>query len=298
MLVAAGEDLDAALHTAAILAQPPEPDDGIDRPQLARQLRDELRRAGPAAAVRPEEWERLAGALSADVEYPVNDVPRLTVKPRKRQHDVALRADAFDELSFTATSVALTHHLGSVGELAARIGERIGLRPDLLQAVRMGGRLHDIGKLDPRFQRWLNPFAAATEPVAKSGRPWSRWESDRRAAGWPQGGRHEELSRRLTTAWLNSRPAEFDGDLLLHLVAAHHGYGRPLIPPVADGAAAQVRGEIDGEQIAVSGDLSETDWQQPARFRSCCERYGYWGLALLEAIVRQADHQVSALAVV
>jgi CRISPR-associated endonuclease/helicase Cas3 len=59
-----------------------------------------------------------------------------------------------------------------------------------------------------------------------------------------------------------------------------------------------LRAEIDGEQIAVSGDLSETDWQQPARFRSCCERYGYWGLALLEAIVRQADHQVSALAVV
>ena len=298
MLAAAGEDLDAALQTAAVLAQPPEPDDGIDRDQLARQLRDELLRAGPAPAVRPGEWERLAETLTADVEYPVNDVPRLIVRPRRRQDEVALRADAFDELSFTATSVALAHHLGSVGEVAARIGERIGLRPDLVQAVRMGGRLHDIGKLDPRFQRWLDPFAAATEPVAKSGRPWSRWESDRRAAGWPQGGRHEELSRRLVAAWLDGRPVEWDGDLVLHLVAAHHGYGRPLIPPVADGAAAEVRAEIDGEQIAVSGDLGEVDWEQPARFRRCCERYGYWGLALLEAIVRQADHQVSALAVV
>jgi CRISPR-associated endonuclease/helicase Cas3 len=298
MLAAAGEDLDAALHTAAILAQPPEPDDGIDRPQLARQLRDELRSAGPAPAVRPHEWEHLAQALSADVEYPTNDLPRLSIKPPKRQHEVALRADAFDELSFTAASVALAQHLGSVGEVAARIGERIGLRSSLVQAVRMGGRLHDIGKLDPRFQQWLDPLAAATEPLAKSGRPWSRWDSDRRAAGWPHGGRHEELSRRLAAAWLHGRPVEADGDLLLHLIAAHHGYGRPLIPPVLDGAAAHVRGEIDGAQVVVSGDLGEPDWEQPARFRRCCERYGYWGLALLEAVVRQADHQVSALAVV
>ena len=212
--------------------------------------------------------------------------------------EMMLRADAFDELSFTATSVALAQHLGSVGEVAARIGERIGLPSDLVQAVRTGGRLHDIGKLDPRFQRWLDPFAAATEPVAKSGRPWSRWESDRRASGWPHRGRHEELSSRLVAAWLNERPVEWDGDLILHLVATHHGYGRPLIPPVTNGAAADMHGEIDGEQIRVSGDLSEADWEQPARFRRCCERYGYWGLALIEAIVRQADHQVSALGVV
>ena len=40
------------------------------------------------------------------------------------------------------------------------------------------------------------------------------------------------------------------------------------------------------------------DGRALARFRRCCEHYGYWGLALLEAIVRQADHQVSALGVV
>jgi CRISPR-associated endonuclease/helicase Cas3 len=298
MLALAGENLDAALQIAAVLAQPPGPDDGIDRDQLARQLRDEMLSAGPASAVRAGEWERLTESLTADVEYPVNDVPRLIVRPLRRQGEIALRADAFDELSFTATSVALAHHLGSVGEVAARIGERIGLRPDLVQAIRMGGRLHDLGKLDPRFQRWLDPSAAATEPIAKSGRPWSRWDSDRRAADWPQGGRHEELSRRLVAAWLDGQPVEWDGDLVLHVVATHHGYGRPLILPVYDGAAAEIHAEIDSAQIAVSGDLAEVDWEQPARFRRCCERYGYWGLSLLEAIVRQADHQVSALAVV
>jgi CRISPR-associated helicase Cas3 len=155
-----------------------------------------------------------------------------------------------------------------------------------------------------RVQRLTEALTADVEypvndiPRLKSGRPWSRWESDRRAAGWPQGGRHEELSRRLVAAWLDGRPVEWDSDLVLHVVATHHGYARPLILPVPDGAAADIHAEIDGAQVAVSGDLGEVDWEQPARFRRCCERYGYWGLALLEAIVRQADHQVSALGVV
>jgi hypothetical protein len=90
--------------------------------------------------VRPGEWERLAETLAADVEYPVNDVPRLVVLPPRRRGEIALRADALDELSLTVTSVALAQHLGSVGEVAARIGERIGLRSDLVQAIWRGGR--------------------------------------------------------------------------------------------------------------------------------------------------------------
>jgi CRISPR-associated endonuclease/helicase Cas3 len=297
MLTGEGDEQDAALEMASVLARPPEPDDGIDRGPLARQLRDALLAAGPAAAVRPDEWQRLTKTLTADVKYPDGDVPRLVIRASRPQREVALRADAFDELSFTATSVELREHLGSVGEVAARIGERIGLPANLVEAVRQGGRLHDLGKLDQRFQLWLDPFAEAAAPVAKSGRPWDRWEGDRRAAGWPRGGRHEELSRRLVAAWLDSRTVTWDRDLVLHLVAAHHGFGRPLIPPVVDGSAAQVGGEIDGEPVVVRGDLGEADWGQPTRFRRCCERYGYWGLALLEAIVRQADHQASAVAV-
>jgi CRISPR-associated endonuclease/helicase Cas3 len=293
LLAAEGEDLNAALRTAGELKDPPSPDDGIDRGQLAGQLRQALLLAGPAPAVRPAEWQRVTETLSAQIDYPVDDVPRLIIRSPRRRDEVALRADAFDELSFTASSVALTQHLGSVGEIAARIAQRIGLWSHLVRAVQMGGRLHDLGKLDPRFQRWLDPHAVAAEPAAKSDRPWSLWEHDRQAAGWPKGGRHEELSRRLVAAWLDGRPVEWDTALVLHLVAAHHGYGRPLIAPVADETAADVCGEIDGVQIVVPGDLGQVDWKQPARFRHCCERYGYWGLALLEAIVRQADHQVS-----
>ena len=46
--------------------------------------------------------------------------------------------------------------------------------------------------------------------------------------------------------------------------------------------------------MEVAASLSEVDWEQPSRFRRLHDRWGPWGLALLEAIVRQADHAVSA----
>ena len=46
--------------------------------------------------------------------------------------------------------------------------------------------------------------------------------------------------------------------------------------------------------VVVDADLSRPDWQQPDRFRTLNQRYGAWGLCLLEAVVRQADHAVSA----
>ena len=46
--------------------------------------------------------------------------------------------------------------------------------------------------------------------------------------------------------------------------------------------------------IEVDGDLSRTDWEQPARFARLNRRYGRRGLALLEAILRQSDWVASA----
>jgi len=83
-------------------------------------------------------------------------------------------------------------------------------------------------------------------------------------------------------------------ELLIHLVVSHHGRGRPLIMPVSDGTLSPVRCEIGGVTVTACADLSVADWEQPERFAHLNVRYGPWGLALLEAIVRQADHRVSA----
>ena len=97
--------------------------------------------------------------------------------------------------------------------------------------------------------------------------------------------------------WLcsNAGPGDgFDTDLLLHLVVSHHGWGRPLVLPAADGTDATVEYEIDGVPVSASADLARVDWEQPERFARLNDRFGPWGIALLEAIVRQADHMVSA----
>ena len=83
-------------------------------------------------------------------------------------------------------------------------------------------------------------------------------------------------------------------DLLVHLVVSHHGSGRPLVPPVVDYATDAVSAEIEGVAVDAAADLSGIDWSQPARFRQLNDRFGPWALALLEAIVRRADHTVSA----
>ena len=83
-------------------------------------------------------------------------------------------------------------------------------------------------------------------------------------------------------------------DLLVHLIVSHHGSGRPLVMPVDDHATDDVSFEIEGAPVGVPADLSMIDWSQPARFKRVNDRFGPWGLALLEAIVRRADHAVSA----
>ena len=90
----------------------------------------------------------------------------------------------------------------------------------------------------------------------------------------------------------------FLADLLIHLVISHHGSGRPLVPPAADDTSGLVAAIVGDQVVEVSANLSRIDWEQPSRFRRLHDEVGPWGLALLEAIVRQSDHAVSAGAIV
>jgi len=94
----------------------------------------------------------------------------------------------------------------------------------------------------------------------------------------------------------HDRPAAADdheATLLRHLMITHHGHGRPLVPT---SAPAPMTTTIDAWGVSVRDactDPGRADWLQPDRFRRLSEQYGYWGLALLEALLRQADHVAS-----
>ena len=250
-----------------------------------------------------EEWNKFVDALSESVVQRRNEVPRLPVTNPATE----ARSDELDEMSLSKTAVSLDLHCRAVGRRARAIAKRIGLPPGLQDVIERAGLLHDTGKADSRFQRWLDPEGEHQGLAAKSGMPQHLWGEARSAAGWPRGGRHEVLSARLALQWVSKNAgwkevlercdhdtATFAEDLLIHLVISHHGKGRPLVPPVADGTAASVSATIDGTAVTAPADLEAIDWDQPGRFQGLNERFGPWGLALLEAIVVRADQTVSA----
>ena len=268
--------------------------DELGRTRALDEILAAIRDAPAPTGWEREEWACYTDALTPRLLQPRNEVPRLPVRRPRGE----IPNDDFDEFSLGPAAVELDRHGNAVGRRAQMIAERVGLPADVLGTVARAAKMHDIGKADPRFQRWLSPDNRQDGPLlAKSDTPRHQWEGKRVEAGWPRGGRHEDLSARLVQAWLERVPdwgTPMERDLLVHLVISHHGKGRPLVAPAVDGASASVRGTVEGVAVEADADLGITDWGQPARFRRLDAELGPWGLALLEAIVIRADHAVSA----
>lgn len=216
--------------------------------------------------------------------------------------EVDLFSDENDAAASGTVRQDLHTHLHGVAEWARRLATGCGLPPSLVEAIELAGRAHDLGKADPRFQSWLRggmPFGQGSTLLAKSSdMPQSRNESvkARIRAGYPDGGRHELLSTRLLEGTLKKlQPDENLRDLILHLVESHHGHCRPFAPVVFDGAAPAVALAWNGHHLEYSGPtgLEHLDSGVTERFWRLTRRYGWWGLAWLEAILRLADHRRS-----
>ena len=244
------------------------------------------------------EWNEVLSKIQPRVISSANEVSRLVLQ---KPVDPGERSDELDETSLAASAVELEAHGVAVGAHARLIAERIGISSELVEILDLAGLLHDVGKAESRFQRWLDPQAKSPKLLAKSSTPRHRWAATRKVAGWPSGGRHEDLSARLVCHWMGMRNHDLNpllADLLIHLIISHHGSGRPLVPPAADDTSGLVTAMIADQVVEVSANLARIDWKQPSRFRQLHDEFGPWGLALLEAIVRQADHAVSAGTVV
>lgn len=169
----------------------------------------------------------------------------------------------------------LRYHLGLAEEWARRIVTRLGLPDPEAEALCLAARSHDLGKDRAIWQRAVgNASYEPSDParvLAKSGgrmRPLDL-----------TGYRHELGS--LLDLQQDARFLAADEsvqDLALHLVAAHHGRARPHFP---------VRERFDPErnQTAVDAIVAEV----PRRFARLQRRYGHWGLAWLESLLRAAD---------
>lgn len=201
---------------------------------------------------------------------------------------------AMSSATGTGEPVSLEKHHAAVAKRAEVFADAFRLAPDVRETVVAAAGWHDLGKADPRFQSMLRgglPVTGSlseTELLAKSGMdPADRaaFRDAARLSGYPPGMRHEAYSLAAVAA---ADTDSFDADLLRHLVAAHHGRSRPLLPPIIDDAPMTYRVAVDGHEVEVSSAVS-VDLDGPRRFEALNRRFGPWGLALLETIVRLAD---------
>ena len=192
--------------------------------------------------------------------------------------------------SVTGTATTLSDHLDGVARRARTYAERVGLSRELCDDIAIAARLHDIGKADPQFQAQLlggDDFALLTTdtPLAKSP-PGVRPDPD----GWPAI-RHEFISV-LMAEGSDRVAAAHDPDLVLHLIGSHHGGGRalPLLRP--DRSPRDVHyGSLSASTTDADAALAD---RMVARFERLNHRYGPYGLAWFETVLRLADHQQSA----
>lgn len=210
--------------------------------------------------------------------------------------DVAVMDGSDETSSMIGSGVTLRRHMDGVGSRAECIGRRLGLPASIVADLELAGRLHDLGKVDMRFQAQLVggdvvDLAMRDEPLAKS-LPDVRWHR----GTYPRGMRHEMASVALVESSEDVLDLASDRDLVLHLVGTHHGFGRPL-PAIVEDDEPQVLGyTFDGHALSANSDLSigTQALDMADRFWRLTERYGCHGLAWLEAILRLADHQQSA----
>ncbi|HOU55010.1 MAG TPA: type I-U CRISPR-associated helicase/endonuclease Cas3 [Myxococcota bacterium] len=220
-------------------------------------------------------------------------------------HHIASVSSSDDDSSLLHEgTVPLFSHMEQVGRLARVLAERVGLDSSLVEDVSLAARLHDLGKADPRFQAWMagGDFVRARRLglLAKSDGILigSRQSAEaQRLAGYPEGGRHEILSVRLLESCPPLMERAHDRDLLLHLVAAHHGHARPLAPVVRDDRPVHVQVTLDAHTLIAPSDTSLEHIASGVaeRFFRLIRRYGWWGLSFLESIVKLADYQASRL---
>ena len=156
----------------------------------------------------------------------------------------------------------LEEHIQWIVEEVSFISKRLGLNDEITEALERAARLHDTGKEAQIWQRYANNTNRDV-PLAKS----KKYGNPRSLGGY----RHEfgSLVRAIDRG--------VDNELALHLIATHHGWGRPYFRENA----------YDREILPSKSREIEADARR--RFGRLQRRYGRWTLAWLESILRCAD---------
>lgn len=224
-------------------------------------------------------WHELGG-VHQQVIIPPDSSPGeklawLVIEPERLAMD---EESIRQEWSASRCAVPLDVHQQAVGALAREFATTVGLDPALIDQIERAGLWHDEGKADPRFQK--ERLAASDDILlAKSGRR-SAQDSVRAQArsSLPRGWRHELRSAAVART-LGAT------DLEIRLIGTTHGYGRGGV----SGATADLTRDKDDPSLrdAAAALFDRGEWFDLVERTD--SRWGVWGCAYLEALLRAAD---------
>lgn len=169
----------------------------------------------------------------------------------------------------------LDEHQSWAEDCARQIAQRLGIETARANLLALAARLHDEGKRAARWQRafnapkdWrdLRPYAKTKGPI-----DFDLLDGYRHELGsLPYVEAHDDFTALGTD----------DQDFVLHLIAAHHGFARPVIG-------------TSGCDDAPPSIVEERARAVALRFARLSRRWGPWGLAWWEALLRSADQTAS-----
>jgi len=162
-------------------------------------------------------------------------------------------------------------HCKLAEQWAARFGEALNLESGQKEALEIAARWHDRGKARKVWQRAI--FNEDKEDKAYYAKPGPQGIDSRRLNGY----RHEfgSLLEAMADSEISSHP---EADLILHLIAVHHGWARPHFLPSAWDLESHT--EAQNRQAALEA------MRRFGRLQQC---FGRWGLAWLESLMRCVD---------
>ena len=176
--------------------------------------------------------------------------------------------------SIAKTNQSLAEHQDWTAKEAERLANKLGLPPEYREVLISAARHHDEGKASLRWQRAFN--APKDRPYAKTIGPFNRHVLN--------GYRHElqsviDIQKQSLEGFDNS---DSRYDLILHLIGSHHGNARPHI-------------SIEGFDSLPPTDVARYAFDVATRFARLQRRWGPWGLAWWEALLRSADQSASRM---
>ena len=182
--------------------------------------------------------------------------------------------------------VLLEDHTNDVAQIAEAFAKQLKLDEldaEIARSLKLAARWHDLGKKRKLWQRSIgNPIDNLEYPQKCLAKPGPGKTMTQLGHYRHEFGSLIDAEKEPEFAALSPEAK----DLTLHLIAAHHGRARPHFPQ------KEVFDDPDKDNpLPKAKKIAD---EVPLRFERLQRRYGRWGLAYLESLLRAADYAASA----